>query len=112
MTCRNSAVSEAPSPGAELKAIVFTRDCGATTTWATHVTVTEKLRLLPNVVTLVFVADGNHGRAPQGPAYAPEARVHWRDGRHLVIAHHEKAMVFQSSRRVGEVRVEYERFDE
>jgi hypothetical protein len=39
VTCRNSAVLETPSPGAELKAVVFTRDCGATTGTGTHVSI-------------------------------------------------------------------------
>ena len=105
--CADEVVGRYPSSSGACEVIVLVRDCGATTTWATHLIVVERHRLIPDTNTLVFVADGNHGLAPQGPAYGPEVRVQWRDDKTLAVSHHKNARIFRSDFNADEVNIEY-----
>ena len=109
--CADEVAGRYPSSSGAHEIIVRVLDCGATTTWTTHVIVVERHRLMPDSETLVFVADGNHGLAPQGPAYGPEVRVHWRDDKAVEISHHKDARVFRSDFNADEVNIEYARFE-
>lgn len=109
--CNDQEVERQPSPNGAYQARVYVRDCGATTSWATHVTLIGKRRVFPDTKTLVFVADDNRGLAPQGPAYGPEVRVFWRDDNRLVIAAHKKAMVSRRTLEVDDVRIEAKSFE-
>jgi hypothetical protein len=106
--CSNTILAETPSPGAELKAVVFTRDCGATTAFSTQVSI------LPTGATLaaseggnLFVADTDHGAAPAGPGGGPNVKVEWVGRNRLRLHHDPRARVFQSGGVVAGVRVEY-----
>jgi hypothetical protein len=109
--CEDEDVCMYPSPLGTYEARIYVRDCGATTSWATHVKLTQKRRLLPDVTSLIFVADGNHGRAPRGPANGPEVRLRWNDDNHLVITHHKYATVFRSDSRFEDVTIDRRSFD-
>jgi hypothetical protein len=109
--CADEDVSRHGSPSGAYEARVYVRDCGATTTWVTHVTLTRKRRLFPDVTALVFVADGNHGKAPVGPANGPEVRLRWQDDGHLVLERHGTARVFRSAPEFEDVSIEYQSFD-
>lgn len=105
--CGNSPLLEVPSPNGKLKAVIFERDCGATTGFSTHVSVIETTGLLPNEGGNLFVADTNHNAAPSGPGGGPAVRVAWLDQSALRIEHHPLARVFRSERSTNGVRVEY-----
>jgi len=105
--CANEALVEAASPSTKLKAIVFQRDCGATTGFSTQVAVVPANESLPNEPGNVFVADTNHGAAPSGRGGGPEVVVHWLSDGTLHIDHHPSARVFLAERRVDHVQIEY-----
>ena len=107
--CANEDIAEVASPNAQLKAIVFQRDCGATTGFSTQVAVLPAGASLQNEPGNVFVADTNHGAAPSGRGGGPEVAVHWRSDDALQIAHHPNARVFLAEHRIGDVRVDYGR---
>jgi hypothetical protein len=66
MRCNNTVLSETNSPGAELKAVVFTRSCGATTGVSTHVSILpETANLRPKDGGNLFIADTDHLRGPK-----------------------------------------------
>jgi len=109
--CGNDVLAEHASPDGRWKAVVFQRDCGATTDFSTQVSVIRASRGIRNSPGNVFVTDTDHGIAPSGPGGGPEVRVRWESPDLLVIAHHEAARVFRSEEAVGSIRVEYERFD-
>lgn len=56
--CGNQILSETYSPNKQLKAVVFSRDCGATTNYSTHVSIMNSWEKLDNGNTgNVFVTD-------------------------------------------------------
>jgi len=105
--CENEILTELPSPDGRLIAVVFERDCGATTDFSTQVSVLPKASRLPDQGGNVFVADTNHGAVPPGPGGGPEVEVIWSDRATLMIRHRSEARVFKSERRVKGVTVVY-----
>lgn len=107
-SCNNIPLTELPSPGAELKAVIFTRDCGATTAASTQVSI------LPISATLraadggnLFIADTGHGAAPAGPGGGPQVQVEWVGRNRLRLRHDHRARVFKAEPMVAGVRIEY-----
>lgn len=106
--CNNDIITEMPSPSGTRKAVVFQRDCGATTGFSTQVSVLPAREELPPDGGNVFVADDDHGQAPSGPGGGPAVEVVWLREERLLIRHHPLARVFRSEPSVGNVVVEYE----
>jgi hypothetical protein len=106
--CGNQPLAEVRSPGGARKAVVFQRDCGATTGFTTQVSVLPPGGDLPDDGGNVFVADDDDGAAPAGPGGGPAVYVAWLDDTRMVIRHHPRARVFRAEPRVGPVEVRYE----
>jgi hypothetical protein len=96
-TCGNTVVSESPSPDSALRAVVFERNCGATTAFTTHVSVLENGVTLPDSVGNVFVAD----------EYRIQTAARWSSPGTIEIRHDSRARVFKSEPAIGNVRVVY-----
>ena len=106
--CGNRVLAEAVSPDQRLKAVVFQRDCGATTGFSTQVSVIAATDALPNASGNLFSADSNRGAVPVSAAGRPVVQVRWASGRALVLAHHAGARVFTQKDSVSGVAVAYE----
>lgn len=106
--CDNQPLSEAKSPGGAHRAVVFTRNCGATTGFSTQVSILPGGGELPNDGGNAFVADDDHGAAPAGPGGGPVVEAVWLGENRLRIRHHPRARVFHSETRVGDVEVVYD----
>lgn len=105
--CANSPILEVPSPNGKLKAVVFERDCGATTAFATHVSVIEAASSLPNEGGNLFVADTNHNAAPSGAGGGPSVQVAWFGPSALRIEHHPLARIVRAEPSAFGVKVRY-----
>lgn len=73
--CANDNLAETVSPNGQLKAVTFRRDCGATTTYSTHVSILPVSRKLPNEAGNVFAQSRE-----------PMIIVRWLDDHHLSIS--------------------------
>ena len=105
--CGDEVVQHEPSPYGRGTAVVFVRDCGATTAYATQVAVIGRTVATTRDRNVVFVADHDHGAAPSGPAGGPEVRVRWIDAGHLEVAHHPRARTFRKETEHGGIRLTY-----
>jgi hypothetical protein len=99
-----------PSPDSRLMAVVFERDCGATTGASTQVSVIPFGAALPNKAGNVFIADTDHGAAPSGPGGGPAVGARWLSPSEAVVSHHRAARVFLAERSFESVMVSYEQF--
>jgi len=108
--CGNELMGEVCSPDGKLKAVVFQRDCGATTGFSTQISILSVDEKLPNEGGNIFVADSNHGAASSGRGGGPIVEVHWLNGSELLIKHDSRARVFHSEQSLGRVKIQYERF--
>jgi hypothetical protein len=104
--CGNTPISEIPSPSRQVKAIVFDRDCGATTDFVTHVSILATGHRSDDVGN-TFIADADHGNAPRGKDGGPVVLVHWIDAQTLEIRYHPKTRIYKQERRENGVTVHY-----
>lgn len=105
--CGNAPFAEVLSPAGNLKAVVFERDCGATTRFSTQVSVIKATNTLQNEGGNLFIADTNHDAAPSGPGGGPAVRVVWLGPSALRIEYHPLAHVIRSEPSANGVKVEY-----
>jgi hypothetical protein len=93
--CGNDEVARVPSPDAKFEAVVFQRDCGATTGFTTQISILPKDASLPKSAGNLFVADSNRGAAPSAKWGGPPVDVKWSANRSLTIVTHPAARVFR-----------------
>jgi hypothetical protein len=103
--CANQLLDESVSPDRQMKAVVFVRDCGATTDFSTQVSIIPRTEKLSKAAGNAFSSDTNHGAAPSGPGYGPAIKVQWQSPTELVISHHPAARVFRIEPVVGNIKV-------
>ena len=104
--CANTVIARIPSPDARYDAIVFERDCGATTGFSTQVSILLSRDSLPSDSGgNVFVADTDDGKAPAGPGGGPSVNVRWTSPDSLEIRRDSRTRVFRSADRLGSVHV-------
>jgi hypothetical protein len=105
-----------PSPDGKIEAVVFKRDCGATTDFTTQISILRKGASLPNQAGNAFTADTNHGAAPAARWGGPPADVRWITNRQVSISFHRASRVSFQQRVVSvptgllsheDVKVEY-----
>ena len=96
--CGNRVVSRTPSPGGSYDAVLFERDCGATTGSATQISLVDHGAMLPNKPGNVFVA-GEAG-----------VELKWQDADRLEVTYDPAFRVFLQNRTVKGVLVTYKTF--
>jgi hypothetical protein len=109
--CKNQLLSEIPSPDQNYRAIVFQRDCGATTGFSTQVSVLKIGVTLPNESGNLFVADTNHGRAPSGIGGGPEVKIYWVGSKSVHLTYHEHTRIFLANPNITGVSAVYDSFN-
>ena len=57
--CANDQMEEFPSPDASIKAVVYRRDCGATTDYSRQIVILPRNRSLPTSPKPIFATDGD-----------------------------------------------------
>lgn len=108
--CRNDLIAEYPGPNNKLKAVVFQRECGATTDFSTQVSLISIDESLPDQGGNLFAADTDHGRAPAIIQGGPEVRIKWEGPHRLVLGHHVQARIFLAEKERNEITVSYRSF--
>ncbi len=109
--CRNRIFSDVYSPNNKLKAVLFQRDCGATTSFSSQVAILPADKKLPNQVGNIFTADSNHGLAISGFGGGPKIEIFWVSDSELLIKRESRAKVFYSIPLFENVKIRYEILD-
>jgi hypothetical protein len=98
--CANQIIQKIPSPDKKLKAVVFQRDCGATTGFSTQVSVIKANDKPSNAAGNVFSADTYHGKVSSGLIGGPTVEVVWQDPLQLQIKHPQNARIFKATKEI------------
>lgn len=106
--CENEIIKTVASPGGTYKAVVFQRDCGATTDFSTQVSVLPAGTKLPNSGGNVFVGTTARGAAPPGPGGGPVVDVQWINDGRLLVTYDARAEVFRKEDRYRQVLIVYQ----
>lgn len=105
-TCQNTVASSSLSPTGALAAVLFQRDCGATTGLSTQISI-----LRPDDKPIgggnAFIAD-DHGAARVGSWEGSWAETKWLAPDHLVIRYAAKSRIFKRSDSVSGVKITYQ----
>jgi hypothetical protein len=96
-TCVNSILMEVLAPNRKLKAVLFSRDCGATTSFGTHVSIPPASSRLPDEGGSVVVVRDE-----------PKMTIRWIDDRHLNISGSSAGAAFLRLPDFRGVRITYD----
>ena len=104
--CGTKVIEDLPSPDHRRHAVIFDRDCGATTGFSTQVSVLPRTRSV-NDGGNVFIADTDHGKIPSGRGGGPAVEVTWLDSRTLQIRFRAGARIFKQDSRHDDIDVRF-----
>lgn len=85
-----------------MRAVLFSRDCGATTGFSTQLSILLINESLPGTSGNVFIEDGNHGASEYW------AKVRWDSPKRIVVSYPSHARLFRKETLVKGVAVIYE----
>lgn len=105
--CGNTIVSSKEAPDARHVAVLFQRDCGATTGFSTQISVVNAGKQ-PSGSGNVLTADDDHGGAHAAPWGGPWAEFAWLSSSRLLVRYDSTARVFQRSEAVSGVQISFE----
>lgn len=108
--CGNAVLAEYPSPNGRLKAVVFERDCGATTDFSTQISILPSAYTLENEGGNIYAADTNHGAAPAGQGGGPEVWVNWLSDAELQVRYHKFVRINHTKIKIEGVTVKFVSF--
>ena len=104
--CGNRVIEDLPSPDGRQHAVVFVRDCGATTDFSTQVSVLPAGEAVSDGGN-VFIVDADHGRAPRAADGGPAVTTRWVGNEQLEIRYDPRVRVFRQDRARGAMRIAY-----
>lgn len=108
--CDNTLIAHDMAPDGRHTAVLFNRDCGATTRFSTQISITDA-GASPSDKGNAFIADDDHGHALSGPWGGPWASVAWLTPDHLRVRYAKNSRIFLHELRVAGVTVSYEAVD-
>jgi hypothetical protein len=108
--CSNAIVNEVDGPAGAIKALMFQRDCGATTGFSTQISLLRAGEQLIGGGN-AFRADDNHGIAFAGDWGGPWAEIKWIGPDQLLVRYAAKSRVFEQAKSVLGVKIIYQAVD-
>lgn len=105
--CRNTPIQTAMSPDGTRQAILFARNCGATTGVSSQVSLLRADERLPNEPGNLFVADLDHFRATSAWG-GPWIEVTWTDADAILLRYDRQARVVSARETLDGSRMTYE----
>jgi len=104
--CGNQVLQQVASPDGRFKAVIFERDCGATSGYSTQVSVLPSGTKLPNESGNVFVIDDSDGSARLGSS-GLRVWAKWLGARHLKIVYGAEETVFHNAPKYKDIAISY-----
>ena len=106
--CGNKVVYEVHPPNRKHEAIVFVRNCGATTDFSTHVSVVREGQSLSHGAGNALVVDGDHGKVKTGSCGQLPVHVAWNGDHSVAIRYPQESRRFLANTRAEGVALTYE----
>jgi hypothetical protein len=106
--CRNTVIVRDDAPDGRHAAVLFQRDCGATTGFSTQISILD-VGKDPADAGNAFRADDGHGAAQTAAWGGPWADLRWLSPKHLLIRYDAKARIFEQKVEISGVRISYEK---
>ncbi len=108
--CGNKLIETSYSPNKELKILIFSVDCGATTGFSTQMSLVDSdYELDKNDNGNIFVADSNHGKANTNGELI-QLKIKWIDNENVEVYYAKNARVFKDKSSKKGVEILYKEF--
>ena len=107
ITCSNRTVKTIESPDGKHRAILFMRECGATTDYTTQISVVNSSSPFQNVGN-AFIADTYDPDAKRGNWGGPWAEIAWASSKRLIVTYDGRSRVFRRKASVDGVEIVYQ----
>ena len=104
--CENTEVKREMSGDGKHVAVMYQRDCGATTGFSTQISIIAKNEKLSGGGN-TYVADSDHGLAFPGEWGGPWADMQWLSPQHLQVRYADRSRMFEQDDSVSGVRITY-----
>lgn len=105
--CSNNVLTRTDAPGGRSSAVMFQRNCGATTGFSTQISIVDRTEV-PSGSGNTFRADDDHGAAVAGRGGGPWTEMRWLGPDDLLIRYAAKSRIFKQADNVNGVRVTYQ----
>ena len=105
--CANQIVRRAAAPDGRLTAVLFQRDCGATTGFSTQISILAEREALSGSGN-AYRADDDHGAAAAGSWGGPWADMKWMGPDWLLVRFAAGSRFFKQESEVAGVRIAYQ----
>ena len=105
--CTNDVIARIASPDGKHEAVMFQRDCGATTGFSTQISIVG-LGDTPSGSGNAFRADDDHGLAKAGAWGGSWAEMKWLAPDRLLVRYATNSRIFEQDYSVAGVSVSYE----
>lgn len=106
--CPNTVASSSLSPNGALAAVLFQRDCGATTGFSTQISILGPDDKPTTGEGNTFIADDDHGAARVGSWEGSCAETKWLAPDHLLVRYAAKSRLFKRRDSVSGVKITYQ----
>jgi hypothetical protein len=108
--CSDEIVAEGISPNGNHKAVIFVRNCGATTDFSSQVAIMDNKEKFNSKINAILIADTDHGESPAWQWGGPEIKTQWEDDNNMTIFLHSQARVFKKANIYRGINIVYEYF--
>jgi hypothetical protein len=110
--CENSTIEEKLSPNKKFKAIIFTRDCGATTGYSTQLSIIETSGELDNETGNVLIMSDKVGDGLSFDNGGAKVQALWTSDNSLTIYIDERTKFTRQKDEIEDIKITYERLAE
>ena len=95
--CGNHLIESKFSPNKQYKVLIFSRDCGATTGFSTHISIVDADESLgKNDTGNMFIADYNHGKAKMNGEII-NLNIRWLDDEKIILEYDKNAEIYKNN---------------
>lgn len=105
--CSNTVVASKDAPDAQHSAVLFQRDCGATTGYSTQLSIVETGEQ-PSGTGNIFIADDDHGSAQAAEWGGPWAEMVWLSPDRLLVRYDAKSRIFKQVENASGVTISFQ----
>jgi hypothetical protein len=110
--CGNQIVEEVQSPNNKFKAVIFTRDCGATTGYSTQLSILEMTDQLENETGNTFILSDNVGDGLSFANGGARIGVIWTGDSALTVYFDNRTDFTSQETEIQDIKITYDQLTE
>lgn len=110
--CGNQTIEEVQSPNKKYKAVIFTRDCGATTGYSTQLSIIETSDRLDNETGNTFILSDKVGDGLSFDNGGARIKVIWTTENSLAVYFDSKTDFTKQETDIDDIEVSYDQLND